>query len=76
MHNEVNKNTILGVTEFVLLMAVIYEVHRRDDPRWHDIHTNSHDDQFRHSRNIMGKTSTISWGYNIDIAGGFCITRH
>jgi hypothetical protein len=43
----------------VLLMGVIYEVHRSDGLRWHDIHTKSHDDRFRHSINFKGSTSTV-----------------
>jgi uncharacterized protein involved in cysteine biosynthesis len=44
----------------VLLMGVICEVCRSDGPRWHDIHTKSHDDWFRHLSNIKGIISTIS----------------
>jgi hypothetical protein len=43
----------------VLLMGLIYEVHRWDGLWWHDIHTKSHDDMFRHSITIKGIISTI-----------------
>jgi hypothetical protein len=44
----------------VLLMGFIYEVHRRDGLRWHNIRTTSHDERFRHSSNIKGIISTIT----------------
>jgi hypothetical protein len=36
----------------VLLMRVIYEVHRLDDLRWYDVHTKFHEDCFGHLSNI------------------------
>jgi hypothetical protein len=39
-------------------MAVIYEGHQADGLKWHKTHTKFHDDQFRHSSNIIVITST------------------
>jgi hypothetical protein len=44
---------------FVLLMGHIYEVQCLHDLWLHDIHTNFHDDPFKHSSNIV-IISTIS----------------
>jgi hypothetical protein len=36
----------------VLLMGMMYEIHRSDNLRCHDIHTKFHEDWFGHSGNI------------------------
>jgi hypothetical protein len=36
----------------VLVSGLIYEVHRWDGLRWHDLHTEFLEDWFRHSGNI------------------------
>jgi hypothetical protein len=43
----------------VLLMGVIYEVHRWDGVRWHDIRTKFQEDWLGHSGNTKAITSTI-----------------
>jgi hypothetical protein len=43
----------------VLLTGEIYEAHHRDGLKWHDIHSKSHDDRFRHLSNIAVITATI-----------------
>jgi hypothetical protein len=43
----------------VLLMGVIYEVHRWADLRWHDMHTKFHEDWFGHSAIIKVVPSTV-----------------
>jgi hypothetical protein len=43
----------------VLLMGMIYDVHRCDGHRRHDIHTKFHEEWFGHSGNGNVITSTI-----------------
>jgi succinate dehydrogenase hydrophobic anchor subunit len=43
----------------VLLMGVIYEVHRLNGLRWHDIRTSFHYDRFRYLSNTKVITATI-----------------
>jgi hypothetical protein len=57
MHNEVNKTRELAV--LVWLMGRTYEERLWDGFRWHDIHTDFHDDRFRHSIYIKVITKTI-----------------
>jgi hypothetical protein len=45
----------------VLLMGVIYEVHRRDGLTRHDMDTKFHEDWFGHSSNII--EIIWSWSY-------------
>jgi hypothetical protein len=59
MHNEVKKNKIWQAAVLVLLMGVIYEVHRWGGLSWHDICTRLHEDWFEHSGYIKVITSTI-----------------
>jgi hypothetical protein len=47
----------------ILLMGVIYNVHRWDGIRWHDIHTKSHDDLFGHSRVISQQFERLQCWY-------------
>jgi hypothetical protein len=58
MHNEVNEQYSLGGVN-VGSDGSDCEVNRWDGLRWHHIHTKSHDDQFKHSSNVKGITSTI-----------------
>jgi hypothetical protein len=60
MRNEVNKTIQIGRLQcWYYWWKAIYEVHCWDGLRWHYVHTESHDDQFRHSSNIEGITSTV-----------------
>jgi hypothetical protein len=43
----------------ILLTEVIYEVHRSDNLRWHDISTVCHEDWFGHSGNIKAIILTV-----------------
>jgi hypothetical protein len=63
------RNTIWDTTVLVLVMGVIYEVHRWDSLRRHDIDVRikSHEDWFRHSGNIKVIASTLLRGCRIDI---------
>lgn len=58
----------------VLLMAVIYEIHRRDGNRRHNILTKFHEDWFGHSGNIKVITSTISEAARLVLLKGMFIT--
>jgi uncharacterized membrane protein YvlD (DUF360 family) len=58
MSNKV-KYTILETAMSVLLMGAIYELHKWDGLRWHNIHTKFHNDRFKHSSNIKGIASII-----------------
>jgi hypothetical protein len=55
--NETKKNWEAAV--LLLLIERIYEVHRRDGLRWHDIHKTFHEDWFGNSGNINVITSTV-----------------
>jgi hypothetical protein len=59
VRNEVNKGTVLEAAVLVLLMGVIYEVHRSDELRWHNIHSKFHEHWFERSGNIKAATSTV-----------------
>jgi hypothetical protein len=48
-----------GAAVLILLMGVIYELHRWDGLRSYDLNTKFHEDWFGHSGNIKVITSTI-----------------
>jgi hypothetical protein len=48
------KNCSVGIID-----GMSYNVYLRNGFRWHDIHIQFHEDQFRHSSNINVITSTI-----------------
>jgi hypothetical protein len=53
-------NAIWEAAVLWFLTGEIYEVHRWDDFRWHDVvHTKFHEERFWHSRNIKFTTSKI-----------------
>jgi hypothetical protein len=59
MYNEVNKTIVYETAVLVLLTGMIYEVHRSDGLKRHDIRTKFHEDWFGHSGNIKVITWTI-----------------
>jgi hypothetical protein len=59
----------------VLLMGEIYEVHRWDGFKWHNIHMTFNDDQFGHWSNIKVTASTI-WEAAVLLMGGIYVVRH
>jgi hypothetical protein len=59
MRKSIQNNTIWEAAVLVLLIGVIYKVHRWDHLTWHDTHTKCFEVCFGNSRYIKVNTATF-----------------